>query len=463
MNVVVGLILMCGGLAAVCMAWRLAASRALVLCPLAAFVATEIRSVWPANLSLLVSGSGGLTAVLVSSVALIAFCLSFVIISSARKGASHELLAFRSSGVEADRGRLAYQCLILVMASGLVVLGSYQYRGAPPIAASVSSLLQGGESDFDQLNQERRALTKGYIFGADEWRGQGLIAVLLNIGWLYLGVLVAALRHKYRTTGWLLTLIGVVIAGLVYVGGVGERAPMVELVAGVLVAVTVLRVVQWRQVLIGMVVMSLVVFVVGPIKGQFTDGGSPTAAALATLSRIAFGNGANNVLIVESIGDGSLELGLGALHWEKLDASLPGVGGASDAPFANRLANMRDPNSLSTSYATPTNLGFVYADFGALGLIASYSAYGFCCAFGQARLLRLRKSPENVAVFVLISSAFASLSFGTVVAFGVALVFALSIHLTATVLLRVIGRRPWTRHQGWSSFGTHWKTPELLQ
>ena len=439
MIVFVGAVLLAAAATAVRLGWRWTMSRAFIICPFLAFVATELRSAWPANLALAFGRDRDIYPLFVSALALIAFCLAYLVSAAVVHLRPAHLLRFQAEPVVPSRSRVTYVFVCAVMGATLVAIGTYQYRGLPPLTRALTGLLSQGQEGFVELNAQRRQLTKGYVFGADDWRGQGVIAVLMSVGWLYLGVMLAALRARYRTRGWTIALGASVLAGVIYLGGVGERAPMVELLAGVLLSFTLIRYIRTRHLVLGAVALLIAVFLVGPLKGQFTEVGAVTTAT-ETFGRVAFGNGTNNVLIIEAVEDGRLGLGRGVLHYEKARASLPGVGGG-DQPFANRLAQIRNPGARST-FATPTNFGFIYADFGPAGVLVLYAGFGAAAAVAQrVFIVRRSKTPENTAMLTLVSFSFAALSFGTLWSAIISVSFAVGVHHATRFLLRVMNPR----------------------
>jgi hypothetical protein len=132
------------------------------------------------------------------------------------------------------------------------------------------------------------------------------------------------------------------------------------------------------------------------LSGQ--DSAQETAIALA--NRILTGNGIETVRILHAIDDG-WPLRYGEIHLQQISNSIPGI--EKQLPFQHEVNSLGDQRDFtSTTFATPTYLGQVYADFYLPGVVILYSLLGALVALCGRLFYKSTRSPENVAMWSIL-------------------------------------------------------------
>lgn len=319
----------------------------------------------------------------------------------------------------------------------LILLGLYYYRGVPPIAEAANRLISGESDSYGiagYMREMRYDLTKGYYFG-EEYRGQGLIRIMMWMGWPYL--LASCISNYAIAKRKLWVLLGAVtgILGLVFISGDGTRAPVLLGLLNIIVLLSFLRKISLsKSVIYGLLSLFLVLgLTIISHKGIlfFEHQENPWAALLSRIAeRVFVSNGMNSIHIVELIRSGALPQGLGELHVNKFSNALPGI--HSNLPLAHELS-MLLMYKTSTAYQTMTYSGFVYADFGIYGVLAIFSLLGVVLA--KADKLIFDRPKVVTRLPVLAGTVF---SLGTIPLYGpVGVISSLIVLVTIDYLFRM--------------------------
>jgi hypothetical protein len=287
---------------------------------------------------------------------------------------------------------------IVVFAAALIAMGTYLFRGLPPALSAFETLINplGHEGIYGEVREARREITKGYVLGESAWRGQGLMLTVSAVAWPMLAIMALSVWFKVRNRKWAVTTIAVTVLMVVYVGGAGQRGPLMFSVLTVLYALSLLRRIHVRTLIVlGVGVIALTLLII-PL-GQYTSVGTSiqTRAQVAT-QRIFLGNASNSVMVMELAESGKLPYGWGRVIGERIYSSLPGI--QVREPFAYRLAQLREEGGGRTTYASTSYLGSWYADFGWPGVLLGFVATGAALAWVQTVLLRPHWTPLSVAL-----------------------------------------------------------------
>lgn len=352
--------------------------------PIALFLVFELLVTWPS----LIGGSRDSAEIglslLLGALAVVPLLVGYTLARSLSPSIPEAFHTRPRSLNQRDRIQL---CALLAVA---VLVSFILYRGIPPVWRTITEL---GISDSGraELSIQRKLLTKGANFGTAEYRGQGLLSVIQLCTW----VLVAA-RLGLLTAGVLRrsTIFVILLLGSLLVGGVGERASIVLVVA----AFTIARIGSsglgaGRAARRYAPILVVVLIAVGSFSGQAIGISSPADYAGRLASRLFLGNGTNTVDIIEYRHSGELQAAKGSIVLEQVRAALPGVS-KNAVPFSNRLARVQGSRS-QTTYSTPTNLGLMYADWGWLGVHALYFALGAAFAVLERLLRRAQRTSEG--------------------------------------------------------------------
>jgi hypothetical protein len=432
------------------------ADRSLVLTPFLLAGVTTMVSTWPAALAETDPTVDPMPALLAAGCS-VALFIGFVVVAANVGLRPNEGTRFRDGAIVDQVVTNRYRRGVWIVSAMLVALGTILYRGLPPILDSIKAVLSPspGAGAVIDINVTRNLITKGHIFGIEAYRGQGVLRVILERGWIYVSVLsiatsfLVAQRRRALSVRTFLQPAVVILLGLVYVGGVGVRAPVIMLVAGVVVGLSMLRRLSvWAMSVAALVLVATILFV-APLGGELRSRGSLTERLDSMSERLFLGNGRNDILIMRLSRDGTLPRQWGRVHVEQLLQAVPGVSGIQ--PFSSRLNELRPGDRSDTAYASSTYLGVLYVDFGPLGALAGFGAIGGAIAYSHHFLFRRRKTVPNVA---LVTSLVIVLSQFTVVGFvgvgvGVGVVAVLHLLTDRFIVLRYARRsiprapQPW--------------------
>lgn len=326
----------------------------------------------------------------------------------------------------------------------LVVLGLIFYRGLPDTYHSLMSILRGNFGDLlRDVQQSRLDLTKGAYFGG-EWRGQGIMTTIQEVGWSLLiahASTVLALRGGLRSYVW---LIFIVLGAWLFVAGTGTRAPFaLTLVAG-LVAYSLVRPVSVRGALIFFFILILALIAQTMYTHRFEDiltGDASWYEAFERIfDRLMYGNGANDVLAMEAKAMGLFTEPVGHWHLRNFVAAIPGVQGGP--PMAFRLTELFGGGA--TTFRSGTYLSTIYVDFGLIGIPIVFAMIGATFRLFENSTLPPSPHPWSIAIIAtttLLTTKLITGGFQALLSNMVILAALLVFHAVVLVLMSVLPGR----------------------
>ncbi|MDL2318946.1 oligosaccharide repeat unit polymerase [Eubacteriales bacterium OttesenSCG-928-A19] len=283
------------------------------------------------------------------------------------------------------RGMCAF-CAILLL------IGTYRYRGLPPIAESLTALLEGtlGTSSVTTLRENRFMLTKSHYFGG-EYSGQGITKVLQNAGWPLLISLAVLILLEYKKPRDVFRVMLLGILALLYVAGDGTRAGVVIVLMSCVIAITKYKKMNLTGLIkYGLIFLLLMILLSSVSSKQyylFSDGlGLETLldSVKHIIDRAIMGNSTNDIIAIEYVQDGLLDFQYGSLHLTQFLNALPGA--SSYKNFSYMLGQMMGAGN--TTYASTTYLAIAFVDFGYLGVFSLYFVLGLLLSAFQRRMDR---------------------------------------------------------------------------
>lgn len=266
----------------------------------------------------------------------------------------------------------------------LIAVGLLLYQGVPPQLHLFLEVIRQGQPlslVMGDMSAYRYELTKSYLFGG-EYRGQGIMRVFLSTGWLYVMcvmlVRMAAERNLQDRRRWGKWIVLVAVFSMFFVSGDGTRAPLIFMMAQLLIAFSLLMPLR-KSVVAGVGLASFALVIALSLTSHKAASWMRSQSPLqegtqAVFERISVGNGMSNVNIIELIREGTFDYMKGEVHMRGLLAALPGTM-FSDQPFSNILAETMS-NRWTTTYLTSTYLGTIYHDFGLIGCLVGYGLIG---------------------------------------------------------------------------------------
>jgi hypothetical protein len=297
----------------------------------------------------------------------------------------------------------------------LTGLGIYYYQGAPALGISIFELLRGNLSLGEMalfMSEQRFELTKSHWFGG-EYRGQGIINVTTDIGWRFLFAvsLIMCLMLKSKKWFFLCILTGILL--IMFQAGAGRRAPVIFSVLFVIIVLSLLQKTSPKHFII-LAVLGFG-FLMGTTyfsaKGGAQFGGPAFVSKLASqlVERIFLGNAIHDVEVIGFVESGEMEKRFGMNHIEKFVSSFPGL--RIGTPLGYRISELR--GSPEGVQSVGTYLGFVYSDFGYLGLMIVFFFIGYFLAFVQRQMLKQERD-----IMYIVMSAMVSFNLAFVTAYG---------------------------------------------
>lgn len=409
-----------------------------LLTPIFVFVSIEILAVWPP----LVPSQGGILADIgpfpsvIAAVGLVAAVMTYVLLG----GSQADATLGRSPQAQmspAERRSTFVGLMILVL--GLLILGFINFGGVPPLLTGGFSSLLDPTANADQasvIRETRRSLTKGQLIGESR-AGQGVINQATSVGWR-IAVVVAVLYWNWTRTRRSIQLLALVsVLAFIFMGSLGMKSPMVICAASGVAAFAVLQRMRSRQIIIATLIGVSFVLLIMPLSKGDSVGVSTVERSASLSQRVTDGNGKNNAQIVRLISSGGLELQRGGLFYERLAVMAPGA--RPENPFALRLTRLAyGAGSSTTGYASPSQYGLIYADFGPFGVIAGYAFTGGLLAMVWRLMTRIR-APFGAAI-----ATEAAISLGYVSITGVHGLLS-SVPVAALALLIASGPLGWSR------------------
>jgi len=273
--------------------------------------------------------------------------------------------------------RYVYVMLILGVAVSLIY-----YKGLPP-SFNIFVNFFSGRSVIDQLlgvSAYRAELTKSHYFGG-EYSGQGAMKIVNEVLWQLIAVFmfIRAGLSEGRAP-WVHFGIALILSVL-FIYGVGAKAPVAFVFVGLLAATTFcLRVKTATLLKMGFVFFALLVVIQSVQISRFhwEDTSSFFGEVIAAVfDRISQGNGYNSYRLIDLISSGVVDFLYGQEHLTKLLNSIPGV--QYGTPFAHELyfLTAETVKEGKTTYSSFSYLGVMYLDFGLVGVFAFSIAIGY--------------------------------------------------------------------------------------
>ncbi len=370
-----------------------------IITPFSLFGFQEILSIWgvPLNYAFKDMPLGGWEILVIGS-AFLAFITGYFLAG----GSNLSIKSYLSQPITAKYSAQYYFMGVLFSVFILIALGVYYYRGAPPLGFSVFSLLSGDASIGELagfMSAQRFELTKSHWFGG-EYRGQGIITTIQRLGWRFVFAVSLIMYLKLKTKKCLNLTILIGSLTIMFQAGAGERGPFVFSVLYVLIVLSMMQKIKPRYVFILSVLgfaflMGMTYF---STKVSFARDSPAFVQKLASqlIERILLGNSIHDLETIEFIDSGIMEKRFGMNHIEHFVSSFPGV--RMGEPLCYRLSalNGSTPETCSGS----TYLGFVYSDFGYLGVLVIFFFIGAFLAYVQ----KLIFNKERDIIIIVMSS-----------------------------------------------------------
>lgn len=384
-----------------------------LLTPVLLFCGMEAATVWAAPFYAYGNGLAydGYSALVVAT-SFWMFLLGVALARGIGLGNAREVCRFAGDDLPAGPP-LAHWTGLVALILVLCGAGFYLYRGMPPQVAMIGDALRHGQPldlVMADLRDARFDLTKAHWFGG-EYRGQGAIRVLLSVGWRFAMVAglvrLAASRRRKEARRWGARLAGMMAMSFLYLAGDGTRAPLLMALAQVLAAASLLF--PLRKKTLAVVLSAFFALVLALSLGSHKSAEwmlsrNPLKEGFMAVSeRFLVGNGINNVHIIEFMRSGMLEPANGALHWSRIVSAMPGGGGEGLQSFSNVLAETIGGKE-TTTFASSTYLGTLYADFGWLGCLAGYFLLGMGLQAIQHGLFRQNGGKFGFTAWLLAGS-----------------------------------------------------------
>lgn len=400
----------------------------IVVTPFLFFAASEIILVWPSGLQRVVLERPDPYPFAVMLGAFASFLIGNLTIRGIIAKDKGRATRYRAAPILysdriAERHYLIGMLALLLLTAAV---GLHYYQGVPPVAQAIHELVQGGDRRElgTQVAVARTQLTKSHYFGG-EYRGQGLATAVLQNGGAVLVGMFFLLWLKYRRRYWAGLTIVALGWSILLIAGDGERGPLVRFIVVLFALFTAVRIVTWRKAILAACATLLVFASLSLINNKIryvpSDSNIFKATSTAVFNRFAYGTGSNNVMIMDLISEGKLDYERGAIHQSEFLAALPGI--RPDAtPFAHQLYLIRSAGGQRTTYATPTYLGKVYADFGPIGTWIVFIGLGMFVGLGQHLLLAERRSMLGLPLRALLIVAIGETSRAGITSVGPALV-----------------------------------------
>jgi hypothetical protein len=447
--------------------WRADCNNRIIFTPFALFCVTELVFLWPATIYARMTGvSKDLYATGVVLSSFVAFLVGYLVVAAPRRR-MRSAAQFWSKPTEGAAGR-SHGRAIVGCALALILLGLYLYRGLPPgSVAMFRVMLDGihpGVADF--VADQRLQLTKGHLFGG-EYRGQGIIRSIMSAGWPLLTTISLLIYLQRRQTFWMVASAALGVAGFVYIGGDGTRAPVLWALISVLVTLSYEAQIRVRTCLwfTGMLLGLFVALSLSQKLAGASDRGALVSEGSAQLvDRLFVGNGINSIHVIEFVRSGDLALRYGDIHTTDLLASLPGV--SDHEPFAHELFRLQNPSAkpARTTFSSMTYLGRLYGDFGWAGCVVGYVLMGSLIGWASRALLSQRKTVFRTALAGLITMKLGQINLlgATVVAVSLLVVSAVGVMYMALFMVGFQRRRMPTCNQARDPCGRHWVASAAL-
>jgi len=370
-----------------------------IVTPFAFFGFYEIVSLWgiPLNYAFKDKSLEG-WEILVIGTAFLAFITGFFLAG----GKNLSLKNYLDQPVTSKRSTQYYFAAVSFSTIFLVLLGIYYYRGAPALGISIFEVLRGNISIGEMaalMSEQRFLLTKSHFFGG-EYRGQGAINVIQRIGWRFIFAISLIMYFQLKSKRWLFLTILTGSCLVMFQAGTGERAPLALSMLFIIVVLSMMKMFRPRHfVILAAIGFSFLMATTyfsakGVLQKDTPDYVSKLASQL--IERIFLGNAIHDMEIIEFVETGRMEKRIGMYHVEKFVTSFPGL--RMGKPLGFQVSYLR--GSDETTFSSGTYLGFVYADFGYIGVLIIFFFIGVFMVFAQKKIF----SQERDIMVIVMSS-----------------------------------------------------------
>ncbi len=383
------------------LAYRQRWAKYFIITPFLLFGFQEIFSLWgiPLNYAFKEKPLDG-WEILVIGTAFLAFVTGFFLAG----GKNLSLKSYLSKPITAKYPLQYYFMGVSVTILILVGLGLYYYQGAPALGFSIIELLTGNLSIGELasfMSEQRFLLTKSHWFGG-EYRGQGVINIIQRIGWRFVFAVSLIIYLKVKSKKWLFICILTGLLLVLFQAGTGERAPLAFSVLFMIIVLSMLQKINPNHFIIlaalgfAFLMGTTYFSAKGTLQKDTPDFVSKLASQL--IERIFLGNAIHDLEIIEFVESGRMEKRMGMYHLEKFVSSFPGV--RMGEPLGFRVSYLR--GSSEEVFSSGTYLGFIYADFGYLGVIIGFFLLGVFLAFVQKQIYEKERDVISIVISSMI-------------------------------------------------------------
>lgn len=389
------------------LAYRQRFDKYFIVTPFIFFGFNEILSLWgvPLNFAFKEKPLDG-WEILVIGTAFLAFVTGFYLAG----GKNLSFKSYLSQPITSNHRAQYYFMGVICTSIILILLGLYYYQGAPALGFSIFELIMGNITMSEMaglMSEQRFLLTKSHWFGG-EYRGQGVINVLQRIGWRFIVAISLIMYLNLRSKKWLALSVLTIFCLIMFQAGTGERAPLVYSVLFIIIVLSLMQKTSPRHFIIlstlgFMFLMGTTYF---SAKGGLVKDSPEFVSKLASqlVERIFLGNAIHDLEIMEFVESGQLEKRHGMYHIEKFVSSFPGL--RMGEPLGYRVSYLR--GSSEEVFSSGTYLGFVYADFGYLGVLVIFFLIGVFLTYIQKFIFNNKR---DVTLIVMSSMATFYLAF----------------------------------------------------
>lgn len=318
----------------------------------------------------------------------------------------------------AESARLKSAMFIFILFTS--VIGWFYFGGFPPVISAISSLIKGQVSSEAAIGVRdfRYMMTKAAYFG-EEYRGQG---VLRAITYTNSAIIVSYFTFVFALRGTrkaALYLCASFLFAFIFVGGVGDRGPFLEIV---LISAAAYSMAKPFRAIHFFKISALSFFVLIILSSLSTkglhfyrqDGISGILPLIDSLvDRIFRGNSMYDFKIVELVENGRWPLRWGSVHLRNIITAIPGIN--YGVPVSYELFAYINPGSNRTTFLSGTYLTHTYLDFGWFGSAFMYTLAGMLTAF----VARYAESKSFRSIVVLLALPSVYFSLGKVIVYGI--------------------------------------------
>ncbi|SEA11065.1 hypothetical protein SAMN05660420_01245 [Desulfuromusa kysingii] len=431
--------------------WRIESRCRFILTPFMVLMYFELVRILPAfvlsqNPTLNLASSG--YPLLVASCAFFFLVVGFVLGYFYRPTGADRVLALTAAGGSRLTLNRNETIGVFVLAMLLAIVGFWFYRGVPVTLSSLVSLFGGGAQDAAMMVRDQRyLLTKSHYFGG-EYRGQGIVRILMFQGWTLICCFTLIASMERKTARSIIMFLISLIAAWLFVAGDGSRGNFLNLLIVLTIAYSIRRPLSMRTLLFigSFIVMMGISLSLYSTKGhQYLsegDGQFFTNMGSMIFDRIFLGNARNDIFIIELVKSGVWDLRWGGIHLRDAISSIPSV--QYGMPLSYELSQYQDFNLGKTTFSSGTYLSKVFADFGLWGVPPIFLLIGFSIGLIQRWVFRPVSgawSTAKLALIIFLAGALVSSGFIGVISKLVILIIISLFHSL------FIGSIKWCRRQ----------------